>query len=99
MGHRDFPYSLEGIETDIGKRWEQGRAHHPESAKLGVAIDILDFKYNNDSMGWNFGGDGDNGEGLLYLLDIYFEAKDRHDKELNNFLLDFSNSCMTPQHE
>ncbi len=72
-----FPYSLNGIETDINKRWESGARHHPESVKLMKAIECLDFAYNNDYFRWKVGGDGDNGESLMYLLDIYFESKDK----------------------
>jgi hypothetical protein len=62
------------IETDIGKRWEQDIPHHPLSIKLYDRIAQLDFE-NGDSFGFKSGGDGDNGETLMYLMDIYFEER------------------------
>jgi len=64
------------IETDITKRWENGIDHHPDSEKLYGEIAHLDFKYGGDRFCFKTGGDGDNGEHLMYLLDIYFERKD-----------------------
>jgi len=96
MSRKEFPYKLDGIETNINKRWESGMPHHPEAEKVGRAIGFIDYKFGGDSLDLSFGGDGDNGDCLLYALDIYFEAKDRHEKELDDFLLAFSNSCEVP---
>lgn len=74
---RDCP-PLDGVETDINKRWETGMEHHPESEKLMAAIETLDFIFMNDYFCWKTGGDGDNGEQLMYLMDIYFEARDKN---------------------
>jgi len=63
------------VETDINKRWENGIQHLPESEELYKAIEELDFKYGSDFFCFKSGGDGDNGEHLMYLLDIYFELK------------------------
>lgn len=71
-----FPYSLKGIEVDTETRWENGGAHDPRAIKLARAIAELDHCFGDDYFCWKFGGDGDNGEHLMYLLDIYFEAKD-----------------------
>jgi len=65
------------IETDINKRWENGMAHHPESIKTIEALGKLDYYLGNDSLCVKTGGDGDNGEHMMYLLDIYFEARDK----------------------
>lgn len=65
------------IETDINKRWEEGMDHHPESIKTIKALGELDFYLGNDNLCVKTGGDGDNGEHMMYLLDIYFEAKDK----------------------
>ena len=59
------------VETDIEKRWEQGLEHHYKSMEVAKIIK----KADTDGM-WSFGGDGDNGEELLYYLDIYFEQED-----------------------
>jgi hypothetical protein len=64
------------IETNIEKRWELGIPHHPKSEKLARFIAKLDYK-QGDSFGFKFGGDGDNGETLLYLLDVYFETYEK----------------------
>ena len=54
-------------------RWEFGIPHNKKSIALFERIQELDFKYNNDYFEWKSGGDGDNGEELMYLLDQYFE--------------------------
>lgn len=64
------------VITDINKRWEDGIFHHPKSEEIYKALEEIDFKYNNDSFCWKSGGDGDNGEELMYLLDIHFERED-----------------------
>ena len=51
------------------ERWEQGVEHHPKSREVGLIIKEYDT-YGT----YSFGGDGDNGEDLLYYLDMYFEA-------------------------
>jgi len=63
-------------EMDPNRRWETGKPHHPESIKLFKEIEDFDFKYNNDYFNWKSGGDGDNGETLMYILDMIFEKRD-----------------------
>ena len=58
----------------VEQRWERGLDHDPRSEKLGRALEKIDWDYGDDRLGLKFGGDGDNGERLLYLLDIYFET-------------------------
>ena len=65
------------VETDINKRWEQGTAHHPESIRMYQIIESLEFLYARNSFDFKHGGDGDNGETLMYLLDIHYETIDR----------------------
>lgn len=64
------------VETNIQKRWEKGIAHHPKSIALFNALSQIDWKYGNDYFCWKSGGDGDNGEHLMYEMDIYFEEMD-----------------------
>lgn len=64
------------VETNITKRWEQGIRHHPKSIEIFKAIEDNDYKYGGDYFCWKSGGDGDNGEHLMYLIDIYFEQQD-----------------------
>ena len=62
----------------ITERWEKGIPHDPRSEHLYRFIAELDFKECGDSFGFKSGGDGDNGETLMYLFDEYFS---RHDAE------------------
>ena len=59
------------------ERWEKGVEHHSKSKELFREIEYIDLYMNNDSFCWKSGGDGDNGEELMYLLDMYFELKDK----------------------
>ena len=59
----------------INQRWEQNIPHDPKSVELYDFIEKLDFKECDDSFGFKSGGDGDNGETLMYLFDVYFESK------------------------
>ncbi len=72
------------VETNIDKRREQGIDHHPKSKEIFKAIENNDLKYGDDYFCWKSGGDGDNGEHLMYLLDIYFEQQDI-DRRKNEF--------------
>lgn len=62
------------VERDINKRWEEGIDHHPKAYEIAKAIGELDYKLGGDYFCFKFGGDGDNGEHLAYLLSIYFES-------------------------
>jgi hypothetical protein len=64
------------IRTDITERWSQGIDHHPRAVELAQAIEAIDWLHGGDSLGLKFGGDGDNGEFLLYSLDILCELED-----------------------
>ena len=68
---------VDAVETNITKRWEEGMEHHPESEHLAKLLFDLDRDYGGDYFCWKSGGDGDNGEHLMYCLDIYFEKIDR----------------------
>jgi len=63
------------IERDLNKRWEQGIPHHPKSLAIMETIQQLD-----DGDEFQFGGDGDNGESLLYFLDVHFEEEEENAK-------------------
>jgi hypothetical protein len=65
------------VTIDTNTRWEEGIAHDPRSEEIFDWISEYDFKFNNDYFCWKSGGDGDNGEELLYELDEYFAAKDK----------------------
>ncbi|MHC4124482.1 MAG: hypothetical protein ACYSSI_12980 [Planctomycetota bacterium] len=70
-------YEESGIELDIKKRWEEGIEHNPKSKELMEHLIVIDYYYCDDHHGFKTGGDGDNGEALMYLLDIYFDRKDK----------------------
>jgi hypothetical protein len=57
-------------------RWEQGIDHDERSVEIFEFMAKYDSKFGGDSMELSSGGDGDNGESLMYLLDEYFAAKD-----------------------
>ena len=65
-----------GIETDCNVRWETGVPHHPASIELMDFISDFDFAKVDDFFCWKTGGDGDNGEFLMYEMDVYFELRD-----------------------
>jgi len=61
-------------QSVIERRWEAGTPHHPEAIRLLKAMAKLDTE---DEAGFKFGGDGDNGEILLYLLSEVLERDER----------------------
>jgi hypothetical protein len=65
-----------GVEHDIGVRWEKGTKHHPKSVELMKFVADLDFALVNDYFCWKTGGDGDNGETLMYEMDVFFDLQD-----------------------
>lgn len=60
----------------ITQRWEQGVPHDPRSVEIYKAIEKIDFEECGDSFCFKSGGDGDNGETLMYLLDMHFADQD-----------------------
>lgn len=58
-----------------GIRWNDGIPHHQESIQLMNELMILDFEFGGDFFCFKAGGDGDNGEHLMYLLDMIFERR------------------------
>lgn len=61
----------------IDKRWEDGTPHDERSVAIYKKLAKLDFEEGNDFFYFKSGGDGDNGEELMYLLDLYFEDLDK----------------------
>lgn len=57
-------------------RWEEGVAHHSMSIRLMKFLSEHDFNDYNDYFCWKSGGDGDNGEQLMYEMDAFFEKQD-----------------------
>ena len=73
--------SSKWVEMDINKRWEQGLPHHPKSIEIFKWLSEFDFKYCQDSFCWKSGGDGDNGETLMFQLDVFFELLEQQGGE------------------
>lgn len=65
-----------GVEYDVNKRWESGTPHHPKSVELMKRMADLDWELLNGALDLKTGGDGDNGETMMYLMDIFFEERD-----------------------
>lgn len=57
-------------------RWALGEHHDSRSIALYKRIEEIDFEHFGDSFCFKSGGDGDNGETLMYILDIIFEERD-----------------------
>ena len=58
----------------IMKNYGMAKEHNTKSKEIYDFISDLDFK-NGDFFIFKSGGDGDNGEFLMDLLDCYFESK------------------------
>lgn len=55
--------------------------HNPKSREIYDFISEVDFG-NGDAFCFKSGGDGDNGEMLMDLLDLYFERKSQDGQTL-----------------
>jgi hypothetical protein len=63
-------------------RWEEGIDHHPISERLMKFLCDHDFIDYDDYFCWKIGGDGDNGETLMYQMDAFFELLE-YEKAIN----------------
>ncbi len=75
-------YESYNINLDINNRWELGIEHHSKTINLMEHLKVLDFEINDDYFYFKTGGDGDNGEALMYLLDMFFEMEDYLKKDI-----------------
>lgn len=57
-------------------RWEKGTPHHQMSERLVRFLAKHDMDDYEDCFCWKVGGDGDNGETLMYEMDAFFEMLD-----------------------
>lgn len=73
-------FSDYGNATKLGctdkDRWNQGIGHHKNSLRLMEFLQKHDSKDYSDYFDWSTGGDGDNGETLMFQLDAFFEYLD-----------------------
>ncbi len=60
----------------LAERMNTGQPHDPRSIELFRSIEKIDFDEGGDRFCFKSGGDGDNGEHLMYLLDVHFARKD-----------------------
>lgn len=67
--------SIKKHEDSIGDRWEKGMDHHPKSIQLMEYLESIDYHIYNDSFCWKTGGDGDNGETLMFQMDVSLMLK------------------------
>lgn len=65
-----------GINVDLDQRWEDGVPHHPEAEQMARELAAVDRLYAGGCLDLGFGGDGDLGEVMIYLLDIVLELRD-----------------------
>ncbi len=68
--------TIPNIEYDVNKRLESALPHHKKTLHLFKRVDSLDQHVLENYFDFKSGGDGDNGEMLMCLLDIYFEEMD-----------------------
>ena len=60
-------------------RWGEGIKHHPMSERIVAFLAEHDLHDYGDYFCWKSGGDGDNGETLMFQLDAFFELLDQED--------------------
>ena len=65
--------SVGSTQSIIQERWERGIPHNPLSIIIVHALEAVDFRFFNDYFGIKVGGDGDNGETMMYIFDAYIE--------------------------
>lgn len=64
------------MTKSLQERMKTGEIHDDRSVLLYEFISELDSNENGDTLGLTSGGEGDNGEILMYLFDCYFEKLD-----------------------
>jgi hypothetical protein len=67
----DYKKASELNLTNID-RWGKGIDHHPMTERIVMFLSEHDFNDYNDYFCWKIGGDGDNGETLMYQMDAFF---------------------------
>lgn len=70
----------------FNRRWEDGVPHDPRTKTLFEGVADLDFRLNSDFFCWKWGGDGDNGEVFMFVLDEYLQRRDEANETLAEHL-------------
>ena len=58
-------------------RWAEEDGHHPKSERLMRFLQLHDERDFGNHFDWKLGGDGDNGESVMYQMDAFFELMDK----------------------
>jgi len=72
------------VELNLTKidRCSTGQDHHPMSERIMRFLAEHAYKDHNDYFCWKLGGDGDNGEELMFELDTFFELLNKIEHKL-----------------
>lgn len=62
------------FKEELDRRWSAGEPHDPRSTALFETLREIDV---DEELAWECGGDGDNGETLMWQLDVHFWMQDR----------------------
>ncbi len=65
-------------------RWGEGIDHYPMSLRLMDFLKEHDFNDYDDHFCWKSGGDGDNGEALMFQMDAFWELMDGNKRQYVN---------------
>jgi hypothetical protein len=77
---KQWYYKEKQMTKTVNQRWEDGDDHDKRSEELYDFIEKKDHKECHDSFCFQSGGDGDNGETLMFILDDWFELQDKAKK-------------------
>lgn len=73
-------------------RWEDGIDHHSISYNIISFMEALEIETGEYLVDIRTGGDGDNGESMMYLMDPLWEKLEEYDPKLSSRLLIFLKS-------
>ena len=69
------------VFINVNARWEKNIKHDKRSEEIMNFLADYDFNFCENYFDWKTGGDGDNGETLMYELDEFFANKKDLTKE------------------
>lgn len=75
MGNADYNKAKE-LGLTQADRWGANKEHHPMSLRAVEFMSYHDWKDYGLAIDIKTGGDGDNGEAFMFLLDPFFEMLD-----------------------
>lgn len=70
-----------GIDGDVD-RWSNGIEHHKNVDNVVRDLAEIDFMFFGNYFDWRVGGDGDNGESLMYELDVLMDLYDAEFRQM-----------------